>query len=170
MFFGAILGLMRLEFLSVAIPDIRLATRSEAGAIAQMSRDSIEFGLGWSWTPPRVLRAIRDPSTNVAVVVKRDRVCGFGIMQYGEDSAHLALLAVEPVRRHQGTGRRLVEWLEHSARGAGIAVIRLEARSDNRSAIAFYERLGYRRSGLLAGYYEGHFDAVQLEKRAWFKK
>ena len=149
----------------LATPDIRLAVPKDARAIAELSRDHIEHGLGWSWTPARVLGAMRDPASNVIVVRQRERLAGFGIMQYGDDSAHLALLAVHPTRRHLGIGAHLVAWLEQPARAAGIKHIRLEARSDNRSAIAFYQRLGFSQSGKITGYYEGIIDAVQLEKR-----
>ena len=149
----------------LAIPDIRLAAPNEAPAIAEISRDYIEHGLGWSWTAARVLRAIRDPSTNVAVILRQGRVVGFGIMQYGDETAHLALLAIHPAQRHQRLGTRLVCWLEQCARIAGVQQIRLEARADNRSAIMFYQRLGFRQSGRIAGYYEAAIDAVQLEKR-----
>ena len=81
------------------IPDIRLAAPRDARPIAELSRDTIEHGLAWSWTPPRVLRAIRDPAINVVVAQWRDEIAGFGIMQYADDSAHLALLAVHPVQR-----------------------------------------------------------------------
>ena len=150
----------------LAIPDIRLALPAQARDIACMSRDFIEYGLGWSWTSERVRNAMRDPATNVAVILKQDRLCGFGIMHYGdEDTAHLALLAVHPARRHQGLGARLVAWLEQSARIAGLTRICLEARADNRSAIAFYRRLGYTDTGTVAGYYEGTIDALRLESK-----
>lgn len=149
----------------LAIPDIRLAFPDDARHIARMSRDFIEHGLGWSWTVGRVLRAMREPSTNVAVVLKRDCVRGFGIMQYGDDAAHLALLAIHPTQRHQGLGAHLVAWLEQSARIAGIDTVRLEARADNQGALAFYQRLGFRQRGRLIGYYEGVIDAVQMERR-----
>ena len=147
------------------IPDIRLAAPRDARPIAELSRDTIEHGLAWSWTPPRVLRAIRDPAINVVVAQWRDKIAGFGIMQYADDSAHLALLAVHPVQRHRGLGARLVTWLEASARIAGINLIRLEARADNLSAIAFYRSLQFIPLGEVAGYYQGGIDAVQLEKK-----
>lgn len=51
-------------------------------------------------------QAIGDRSTNVAVLERSDRLDGFGIMQYlvDDDAAHLVLLAVSPVLRHQGRG------------------------------------------------------------------
>ena len=35
----------------ITLPSIRLATSQDAALIAEMSRDYIEHGLGWSWTP-----------------------------------------------------------------------------------------------------------------------
>lgn len=43
---------------------IRLAAPSDAFRVAEMSRDLIEQGLGWSWTPRRVVHSIVDPDTN----------------------------------------------------------------------------------------------------------
>jgi len=144
---------------------IRLAKPDEAPAIARMSRDWIEHGLGWSWTAVRVSHAVRDASTNVAVRVQDARLNGFGIMQYlDDDAAHLVLLAVSPVLRHRGMGRQMLLWLEESAQVAGSTAIRLECRADNTNAIAFYQHLGYRQVGTVRGYYEQRVDAVRLIK------
>ncbi len=150
--------------MNLALSDIRLAHPDDAAVIASMSRHFIELGLGWNWTPCRVLRSIEDRSSNVAVICDPDTVVGFGIMQYGDDVAHLALLAVRPEYRKQGLGCRLMSWLESPAVIAGIRSIRLEARADNPEAIGFYERRGYRLSGTVAGYYQGLMDAVRMEK------
>jgi ribosomal protein S18 acetylase RimI-like enzyme len=146
---------------------IRLAQPGDAAAIAEMSRNYIEEGLGWSWQAPRVLRAIRDRSTNVAVMTESDPalVVGFGIMLYRDETAHLTLLALRPEHRNRGLGSVLVNWLEKPARIAGAERIRVEARADNPRAIRFYERLGFRRMHIVPGYYSGLADAVQLEKR-----
>ena len=50
---------------------IRFATRADALAVAEMSRDLIETGLGWSWTKERVMRSLRHADTN-AIVAERD--------------------------------------------------------------------------------------------------
>ncbi len=149
----------------IIIPNIRLAAAADAGPIAWMSREYIEYGLGWSWTEQRVLKAIRDRSTNVAVIHERGSIMGFGIMSYGELKAHLSLLGVEPARRQRGLGAALLGWLEKCALTAGLERIHLEARADNPGAIAFYEEQGYRPIGTVAGYYRGTVDAIRLEKR-----
>jgi [ribosomal protein S18]-alanine N-acetyltransferase len=141
---------------------IRLATAQDAALIAEMSRDYVEHGLGWSWTCARVLAAVNNRATNVAVA---GELVGFGIMHYGDDSAHLALLAVRPALQRRGLGSLLLSWLEKPARVAGIECIRLEARVDNPNAIAFYRHQGFREAGRITGYYRGTMDAVRLEKR-----
>jgi [ribosomal protein S18]-alanine N-acetyltransferase len=148
----------------IAVPTIRLATMSDAPAIAKMSREYIEKGLGWSWNVCRVEAAIRSDSTNVAVLYERGSLIGFGIMQYGERTAHLALLAVHPSYRRQGLAGRLLSWLEKCADTAGIERIGVEARCDNPVAIAFYCRQGYVQLAKIAGYYRGVLDAVRMEK------
>lgn len=152
----------------IFIPLIRLATAADAPAIADMSRQHIESGLGWSWTPARIAAAIADRDTNVAVIDQPDGVLGFGIMHYAERSAHLALLAVDPAQRRRGIAARLVAWLEKCADTAGIERIRVEARSDNPAALAFYHKLGYVQIDRLARYYRGVLDAVRLEKTLRF--
>jgi len=148
----------------VSAREIRLAVPRDAAAIADMSRDYVEQGLGWSWTPARVVASIVDDATNVAVLDLARGLAGFAIMQYGDRSAHLALLAVHPAQRRRGLGTRLLQWLEKSADTAGIELIRLEARADNPGAIAFYRQHGYVPNGRLINYYRGTLDAVRLEK------
>jgi ribosomal-protein-alanine N-acetyltransferase len=151
----------------IIIPHVSLATETDARGIAEMSRDYVEYGLGWSWTPPRVMRAIRDDATNVAVVRERGLVLGFGIMRYGDARAHLTLLAVQPTERKRGLGAVLLSWLEKSALAAGIERVQLEARCDNPVAIGFYRDQGYEDAGTVRGYYRGEVDALRLEKSLW---
>jgi ribosomal-protein-alanine N-acetyltransferase len=151
-------------------PTLRLATRDAAPLIAQLSRDRIEQGLGWSWTTPRVLRSIRDRETNVVLALEASEALGFGIRKYEDDEAHLLLLAVRAERERQGIGTALVGWLEHSALIAGIGRVSLEARASNASARAFYQRLGYREIQSLPGYYQGREACVRMARNLWVER
>jgi len=148
----------------IIVPTIRLATLRDARAIAEMSRDEIEMGLAWTWTPERVRRSIRDRAINVAVALEHSKIVGFGIMHYGDDKARLLLLAVGRAVREQGVGGRLHDWLEKCARMAGLTRIELEARADNLEALAFYGLRGYERFDTAHGYYQGRIDAFRLAK------
>ena len=147
--------------------EIRLAVAGEVNLIAEMSRDSIEQGLGWRWTPKRVLDHLQDKESNVLVAFDRQRLIGFGIMKYGYDEAHLMLLAVADSHRRRGIGSALVSWLERSAVTAGVGFVYLEARLINTEARSFYRRLGYREIRKINGYYLGREDAIQIAKDLW---
>jgi ribosomal-protein-alanine N-acetyltransferase len=143
---------------------LQLAGERDASAIARLSKQEIEHGLAWSWTPARVARAIADADTNVLVAKDAHGLLGFGIMIYGEQSAHLCLFAVRPDARRRGVGSALLAWLERVAQVAGVRRLGLEARHDNAEAIAFYQEHGYRTCGIVAGMYQGVEDGVRLEK------
>lgn len=149
---------------------LRLAARHDAPAVAALSRDRIEQGLGWSWTAPRVLRSIVDRDTNAVVAVGGGRVLGFGIMKYHDDEAHLLLLAVRAEAGRRGIGSSLVSWLECTALIAGIGQVYLEARLANVAARAFYAKHGYREIQTLPGYYQGREACVRLAKDLWLTR
>lgn len=153
----------------IAEYEVRLAIPADARAISELSRDAIEHGLSWNWTPRRVARSIAEKSTNVVVVRKNGRLLAFAIMQYGDDEAHVALLAVHPAHRRKGVGSALLSWLEATTRIAGIDLIRLEARARNAEAIAFYRKHGFKELGLRKGYYQGVEDAVHMAKDLWLE-
>ena len=145
--------------------DITLARTTDALAIAELSRDAVEYGLSWRWTARRVMRCIHDPDTNVVVARRGTGVAGFAIMQYGEEEAHIALFAVQASQRRGGMGAALLNWLEATARVAGLVAIRLEVRISNLAGMAFYSRHGFEEVGVSVGYYEGVGDAVRMIKR-----
>jgi ribosomal-protein-alanine N-acetyltransferase len=143
---------------------IQLATHRDAAAIAAMSRDYVEQGLGWSWTAARVARAIGDPEVNVAVLRAPQGIAAFGIMSYRDQESHLLLFAVRGPQQRQGLGRAMLAWLEDVARTAGIRRIQLECRRDNAGARNFYGAQGYHERVISRGYYQGVEDAIRLEK------
>ena len=130
--------------------------------MAEMSRELIEAGLGWRYTPPRMVALIQDPETVALVACDGLRIHGFAVMQFGDVLAHLALLCVQPTQRQRGIGRRLIGWLVESARVAGISSIHLELRADNAAALAFYRRIGFTQTQRVPGYYDGQVAALRM--------
>lgn len=146
----------------MATVELTLARPRDAQFIAQMSRDLVEAGLHWSWTPARVSTHIRSSASNVLIAKDNGQLSGFAIMQFYDEHAHLNLLAVDPAYRRLGLGQRLVEWQEDTARAGGIFCINLEVRANNAGARAFYRRLGYREAHRIPGYYHGREDAIRM--------
>jgi ribosomal-protein-alanine N-acetyltransferase len=143
---------------------LSLARPGDAREIAEMSRDLIEQGLTWSWTPARVQHFISGPESSVVVARRDRRLAAFAIMHFGAESAHLNLLAVAAEHRRQGLGRRLMEWLTATAIEAGVFRINLEVRTRNEEALLFYRSLGFDTLNVVQGYYQGREAALRLTR------
>ena len=72
--------------------------------------------------------------------------------------------ATDPGARGEGGGVALPEAADQKAGRRRCRALRLEVRTDNPGAVRLYERLGYRRIGHVAGYYEDGADAWRYEK------
>ncbi len=148
---------------------LSLAAPADALPIAAMSRELIEAGLPWTWTPARVARNLARPDTLVLTARSGAALAGFAIMQFGEESAHLSLLAVRPDCQRQGVARHMLEWLTASALTAGIASIHLELRENNRGARRFYINQGFAETARVTGYYRGVETAVRMQREIRIK-
>jgi ribosomal-protein-alanine N-acetyltransferase len=151
---------------------IRLAREDDAEVIARMSRDLIEAGLGWSWTSQRVRRSIAHRDTLSVVAYKESAavkphdapVIAFAIAYFGDEQAHLNLLAVLPEYQRKGVGKRLVAWVTESALVAGIRTVNLELRLRNATGRSFYRALGFKDNALVPNYYRGVETAVRMSR------
>ncbi len=153
--------------MSSAAVTIELARAADAAAVALLSRDLVETGLGWSWRAPRVLHAIRAPDRVALAARAGRRLVGAAVMVFGIEEARLNLLVVAPGWQRAGVGTHLVRWLEASALTAGVSVVYLEVRAGNAAARAFYRSLGYRAVQRLAGYYRGREAAILMARDLW---
>jgi ribosomal protein S18 acetylase RimI-like enzyme len=147
-----------------------LARSTDARDIAEMSRELIEQGLTWSWTPARVQHCICGPDSSVVVARRDRRLAAFAIMHFGDEVAHLNLLAVAPEHRRQGLGRQLMRWLTATAVEAGVFRVNLEVRTRNEAARLFYQALGFDALNVVPGYYQGREAALRMTRRLGLAK
>jgi ribosomal protein S18 acetylase RimI-like enzyme len=140
------------------------ARMADAPLIAAMSRRLVESGLTPSWPSERVARHICNAESVVLAAKRRGALLAFAIMQFGDTTAHLNLLAVEAGHQRRGLGRALLAWLEQTAVVAGTFLIELELRATNLGARCFYEQLGYRETGRVPGYYQRLEDAIRMAR------
>src|SRR4029077_7823464 len=148
-----------------------------------MSQQYVEAGLRPAWSASRITWHMRHPESIVLTARYGGTTAGFAIMRYGDDVAHLNLLAVDPAHRRRGVARKLMTWLEETALTAGTFIIGLELgateqtaltagtfiiglelRATNQAAFAFYAALGYRELGRVSGYYQGIENAIRMAR------
>lgn len=141
---------------------LEFARASDAPAIALMSRELIEAGLGWAYKAGTVARLIADREAVTLVAREQGSLIGFAIMTFGDERAHLVLLAVRPEARRRGVARRMLAWLFKSAAAAGIASIHVELRARNAAAIALYRCAGFVQTLSIPGYYRGIETAIRM--------
>jgi ribosomal-protein-alanine N-acetyltransferase len=148
--------------------EIAPARSADVQIIADMSRRLVEVALPWTWTPARVARHLQHPDSLVVTArttgAHAGQIAAFAIMHFGDDLAHLNLLAVDTRWQRRGLGRRLMEWLEESAVCAGTFTICLEVRARNPIALLFYRSLGFEETGRVPRYYSGREDALRFAK------
>jgi len=147
--------------------EIRLAARGDALCIAQMSRDIVESGLGWSWTPAHVIEEINSKQANVIVTLHGNKMIGFAVMKYFDNEARLNLFGVDPKYRRKGIGTQMINWLEETALTNGNGVVYLETRLQNHEARQFYKRLGYKVVQRIPRFYKGRETAVRMAHDLW---
>lgn len=147
-----------------------LAKPTHGAHLADMSKRLIEHDLPWhNWTPKRMVRSIKQADNVTLLCMVDNQISGFASMQFGDENAHLNLLAVESSFQNAGYATHMLEWLEESCRVAGIRDINLECRISNRHAIKFYLKRGFQRGDEIPRYYCGTETAVRMKKNLVIK-
>lgn len=112
-----------------------------------------------SFTTPRseeTFRGLLDRKGVVTrVLLAEDReVIGYSILWCILDQGELANIAIAPMHRGQGHGRRMLERVMAESRERGVEELFLEVRASNTAALSLYESLGFTQVGLRRNYYD----------------
>jgi len=86
-----------------------------------------------------------------------------GILQ-GKSESRIIIFAVDEHYRRRGIGRRLMEEFIDLSMRTGVSRITLEVRKSNTAAISFYEKFGFRITGVLMSYYADMEDGLRMMK------
>jgi len=97
-----------------------------------------------------------DPLRRVLLLRAAGRTAPLGCLDLWLDqpepgTAHVGLLLVVPVHRHQGYGAEATGALEAALRAAGFDCLRLSVGDENPGARAFWERVGFAEVGRVDG-------------------
>jgi ribosomal-protein-alanine N-acetyltransferase len=119
------------------------------------SRRTLKSFLGASGADCVIARA--QQGTRVSIV-------GFIITE--ERGAEGRIITLDVVREHRrsGVGTALLREAERRMDGRGVRRVSLETATSNEAGVAFWQRHGYRGTGVLRGYYLGRIDAYVMLK------
>ncbi|MEO0946969.1 MAG: ribosomal protein S18-alanine N-acetyltransferase [Cyanobacteria bacterium J06641_5] len=144
------------------IPGWTLRELESADIPAILALDRACFGGIWSESGYQ--REIDSPNSTLVVLetaAQADPVgvaCAWAIL----DEAHITLLGVRPNWRQRGLGQLLLATLLQDAQQRGLARATLEVRASNQSAIALYEKFGFRVAGDRPNYYQNPPEAALI--------
>jgi len=115
------------------------------------------------WSEQSFRSELTNPQSVFLVALVNGEVVGFGGLWLVVDEAHITTVAVDPERRHQGIGRKLMLELLELAGARGMTCSTLEVRAGNEAALKLYESLGYVRASCRRMYYpDNDEDAVVM--------
>ena len=91
-------------------------------------------------------------------------IVGFIIGELAGSEAHIITIDVLEAHRRAGVGTALLRAVEERLAERGARRVELETATANAAGVAFWEGHGYRKTGVLRGYYLGRFDAWKMRK------
>lgn len=143
---------------SFAMPVLRMARLDEARALHALE---LSCFTGNQMSLRQFRFHLRSPRARVLVAEIGGMLLGGAVVLLRADSkrARLYSIMVDPQARGRGLGGLLLDRAEAIAQELGAVELRLEVRVDNHSAIALYEKRGYRRVGREPRFYDDGADA-----------
>ncbi len=132
---------------SVSVEPMRL---EDIPRVLEIERQS--FSSPW---PRDAYRRELTENRNACYLVARqgEVVVGYAGMWVILEEAHITTIAVDPKRRRQGIGERLLAALVEEARARGARWLTLEVRRSNYAAQALYRKYGFREVHVRPRYY-----------------
>lgn len=107
---------------------------------------------------------LRFPGADCVVAEADGEIIGFCLTAHERASGYIITIDVLAEYRRHGVGTMLLAEVERRLAASGVREIALETATDNVSAIAFWQKHGYRTRGVKKGYYPGGRDAYSMTK------
>ena len=117
------------------------------------------------WKREHFLHEISSNHTYPYVACADGLLAGYVCLMSLFEESQILNVAVAPDQRGKGIALALMTFAIETAREKAAEVMLLEVRASNAEAIALYERLDFKRTGVRNNYYEGVDDALLMEKQ-----
>jgi [ribosomal protein S18]-alanine N-acetyltransferase len=91
-------------------------------------------------------------------------IVGFLIADHRGREGYIVTIDVLITQRRSGVGTALLQETERRLAMMGVRYVGLQTATNNEAGVAFWQRHGYRSSGVTRGYYLGRIDAYEMLK------
>lgn len=135
----------------ISLQDFHYRPASDADIPALMQ--FVPAALQGNWSHEVLQRLLRLHKVRVLEALSDAAIIAFAEFTLVLDESELLSLAVHPLHQRRGLGSLLLSELTREALSLGAVKMMLEVRSSNLGARKLYERHGFIRDGLRAGYY-----------------
>lgn len=150
---------MESEHILGTIRACRVADAAAVGAIAQDAS-----GLA-NWTEENYRDSLSWLGIVALVCEEGEGVTGFVFGRQTVDQGEIFNLAVRAAARSRGEGGALLKAAMEEFRARGVSRVFLDVRESNETAIAFYAKQGFSKTGRRPGYYRDPAEAAVLMER-----
>jgi [ribosomal protein S18]-alanine N-acetyltransferase len=122
------------------------------------------FDPALAYSRPDLRNYLRLPGGDCVIAEASGDVAGFLVTAHEGAVGSIVTIDVLAAYRRQGVATLLLEESERRLATAGIRTVELETATDNTSAIAFWQKHGYRKRDIQKGYYPDGRDAYSMSK------
>lgn len=133
---------MTLVFRGMAVGDLE--------AVAALEAESFTA----PWNAETFGTLLDRPGAEMLVLAEDDSVVGYAVLWCIMDQGEIANIAIQPNRRGQHLGTRLLDETLAVARERGVKDLFLEVRESNAAARHMYQTRGFREIGRRKSYYD----------------
>lgn len=106
------------------------------------------------WSAASFRQLVESPGMEIWLAHKDGRAAGYILTRRVLDEAELISIAVDPACQQSGCGGKLLDTALAHLAVHGVKSLFLEVRADNHAALGFYDRHGFRKTGVRRGYYQ----------------
>ena len=138
--------------------EIRLVKAEDVEGIAELEKKCFTD----PWSLIDFEGAVLSPVTTGLVALEEGELVGYGFIAIVFEDADVANIAVSPLHRNKGVGRRLLEELLTTAKERGVQRVFLEVRVSNAPAISLYQGFGFQTVNVRKKYYPDGEDAYLM--------
>jgi [ribosomal protein S18]-alanine N-acetyltransferase len=141
---------------------LRAYDPSDFAALYRLDQSCFPAGIAYSKTTLRYFLGLR--TADCVVALEDTHIAGFILTEENPPLAHVITLDVAEKYRRQGVGSALLAESERNLALRGVRHVLLETAVTNETAIAFWQRHGYRIEATLKRYYLSRLDAYEMRK------